>query len=55
MEEIYVLEGTCHCAGRLMYPGDYHRAEAGSIHPPTSTETGSLMLVISSTQNEPLP
>ena len=55
MEELYVLEGTCHCAGRLMYPGDYHRAEAGSIHPPTSTETGSLMLVISSTQNEPLP
>ena len=54
MEELYVLEGTCHCAGRLMYPGDYHRAEAGSIHPPTSTETGSLMLVISSTQNEPL-
>jgi anti-sigma factor ChrR (cupin superfamily) len=55
MEELYVLEGTCHCAGRLMYPGDYHRAEAGSIHPPTSTETGSLMLVISSTQNESLP
>lgn len=55
MEELYVLEGTCHCAGHLMYPGDYHRAEAGSIHPPTSTETGSLMLVISSTQNEPLP
>jgi anti-sigma factor ChrR (cupin superfamily) len=52
MEELYVLEGTCHCAGRLMYPGDYHRAEAGSIHPPTSTETGSLMLVISSAQNE---
>jgi anti-sigma factor ChrR (cupin superfamily) len=55
MEELYVLEGTCHCAGRLMYPGDYHRAEVGSIHPPTSTETGSLMLVISSTQNESLP
>jgi anti-sigma factor ChrR (cupin superfamily) len=54
MEELYVLEGTCHCAGRLMYPDDYHRAETGSIHPPTSTETGSLMLVISSTQNEPL-
>ncbi|MDN5941638.1 MAG: cupin domain-containing protein, partial [Nitrospira sp.] len=55
MEELYVLEGTCHCAGRLMYPGDYHRAEAGSIHPPTWTETGSLMLVISSTHNEMLP
>ena len=55
MEELYVLEGACHCAGRLMYAGDYHRAEAGSVHPPTSTETGSLMLVISSTQNEPRP
>jgi quercetin dioxygenase-like cupin family protein len=55
MEELYVLEGTCHCGGRLMHPGDYHRAEAGSIHPPTSTETGSVMLVISSTQKGPLP
>ncbi|NOS81739.1 MAG: cupin domain-containing protein [Nitrospira sp.] len=54
MEELFVLEGTCHCAGRLMHAGDYHRAEAGSVHPPTSTETGSLMLVISSTQNQPL-
>lgn len=54
-EEVYVLDGSCHCGGRLMHPGEYHRAEAGSVHPPTWTETGSLMLVMSSTQNEPLP
>jgi hypothetical protein len=33
----------------------YEPLLAGSVHPPTSTETGSLMLVISSIQNEPLP
>ena len=32
----------------------YEPLLAGSIHPSTSTETGSRMLVLSSTQNEPL-
>lgn len=51
-EELYVIEGSCYCGGRLLKAGDYHRAEAGSIHLDTHTEEGSLMLVISSMQNE---
>lgn len=53
-EEILVLEGSCYCGGRLMQKGDYHRAEAGSIHLDTHTDEGSLMLIITSTQNETL-
>jgi quercetin dioxygenase-like cupin family protein len=53
-EELYVLEGSCYCGGRLLGPGDYHRAEAGSIHLDTHTEEGSLMLMIASVQNEML-
>jgi len=37
-EELYVLEGSCDCGGRLLRQGDYHRAEAGSIHLDTHTD-----------------
>jgi quercetin dioxygenase-like cupin family protein len=53
-EEIFVLEGSCYCAGRLLRAGDYHRAEAGSLHLDTRTDEGSLMLVMSSNRNEML-
>ncbi len=53
-EELYVLEGTCYCGGRLLYPGDYHRAEADTIHYETSTVNGCMMLVIFSPTNEML-
>lgn len=53
-EELYVLEGTCYCGGRVLYPGDYHRAEADTIHEETSTIDGCLMLVIFSPTNEML-
>ena len=51
-EELYVIEGSCYCGGRLLKAGDYHRAEAGSIHLDTHTDEGSLMLLITSVQNE---
>jgi quercetin dioxygenase-like cupin family protein len=51
-EELFVIEGSCYCGGRLLKAGDYHRAEAGSIHLDTHTDEGSLMLLITSTQNE---
>jgi len=51
-EELFVLEGSCYCGGRLLKAGDYHRAEAGSIHTDTHTDEGSLMLLITSVQNE---
>lgn len=52
VEELYVLEGGCSIAGRDMVVGDYHRAEAGTVHHDTSTDEGCLLLAISSPQNE---
>ncbi len=53
-EEFYVLEGTCFCGGQLLHPGDYHRAEIGTVHDETSSEDGCLMLIIFSPNNEML-
>src|SRR5262245_61716604 len=54
-EELVVIEGSCYCGGKLLQKGDYHRAEAGSVHLDTGTDDGSLMLIITSVQNEMLP
>ncbi|GJL71966.1 MAG: hypothetical protein NMNS01_11650 [Nitrosomonas sp.] len=51
---IYVLEGTCQFDEQLLQPGDYHRADAGSIHNQTATKDGCLMLMIFSPNNEML-
>lgn len=53
-EELLVIEGSCYCGSKLLRKGDYHRAEAGSIHLNTYTDDGSLMLLITSVQNEML-
>jgi anti-sigma factor ChrR (cupin superfamily) len=45
IEELYVLEGDCYCAGQCLHAGDYHRAEGGSTHGATFTEHGCLMIV----------
>jgi hypothetical protein len=54
VEEIYVLEGSCVCAGRLMQAGDYHRAEASSTHPDTLSDRGCLALIMTSSKNKPV-
>ncbi|MCW5799097.1 MAG: Cupin7 domain-containing protein [Nitrospira sp.] len=54
VEELYVLEGSCLCAGEFLQVGDYHRAEAGTVHPVTSSEEGCLALVMTSSKNEPI-
>ena len=54
LEEFYVLEGSCLCAGEVLQVGDYHRAEAGTVHPVTSSEQGCLALVMTSSKNEPI-
>ncbi|GJL67315.1 MAG: hypothetical protein NPIRA05_22860 [Nitrospirales bacterium] len=51
-EEFYILEGTLCCGGHVLYPGDYHRAETGTVHHETSTEDGCLMLMIFSPNKE---
>lgn len=53
-EEFYILEGTCDVDGQLLQTGDYHRAEADSIHYKTATKDGCLMLIIFSPDNEML-
>jgi anti-sigma-K factor RskA len=54
VEEIYVLEGSCICAGRLLEVGDYHRAEPSSLHPDTTSEQGCLALIMTSSRNKPI-
>ena len=54
VEELSVLESGYSIAGHEMTVGDYHRAEAGTVHHDTSTDDGCLLLVISSPQNEML-
>lgn len=46
VEQIFVLEGDCRIHGEVLGPGDYHRAEAGSIHENTYTEGGTRFLLI---------
>lgn len=53
-EELFILEGGCFSGGRELRAGDYHRAEAGSVHYDTSSDDGCLALVVSSPQNEML-
>ncbi len=53
-EELFVLEGGCVCQGQALFPGDYHRSDAQSIHGETSTEDGCTLLVIFSPRNQPV-
>lgn len=51
-EELFVLEGGCLCQGQALFPGDYHRSEADSIHGETTTQDGCTLLIIFSPHNE---
>ncbi len=46
LEEIFLLDGSCHCQGTRLVAGDYHRAGGGSEHHDTTTDEGCLMLVV---------
>ena len=54
VEQFFVIEGDCHVAGQKLTPGDYHRAEAGSIHESTYTVDGTLFLLIAPERYEVL-
>jgi anti-sigma factor ChrR (cupin superfamily) len=45
-EQLFILEGDCHLQGEVLGPGDYHRAEDGSIHDSTFTVGGTTFLLI---------
>lgn len=52
VEELFVLEGGCVCEGQALFPGDYHRSEADSLHRETSTDDGCLLLITFSPRNK---
>ena len=52
VEESYVLEGDVTISGVEMKPGDYCRAEPGSIHTGISTRGGCQFITIVSERNE---
>ncbi len=52
MEELFVLEGGCVCEGVALFPGDYHRSDANSVHGETSTDDGCTLLLMFSPNNE---
>jgi len=54
VEQVFVLEGDCSIAGQTLMPGDFHRAEAGSIHETTYTVEGTLFLLIAPERYEVL-
>ena len=54
VEEIYIVEGSCICAGRPLRAGDYFRAEPSSTHAATYSERGCLALIMTSSKNKPI-
>ena len=47
-EHCYVISGDILIAGRRIMAGDYHRAEAGSVHEDLSSEGGCVLLIVES-------
>ncbi|HMG33021.1 MAG TPA: cupin domain-containing protein [Blastocatellia bacterium] len=47
-EQVLVLEGDCNINEQKLGPGDFHYAEAGSVHDSTYTVTGTMFLLIAS-------
>jgi anti-sigma factor ChrR (cupin superfamily) len=48
VEQFFVIEGDCRVQGEKLGPGDFHRAEAGSIHESTYTVDGTMFLLMAS-------
>ncbi|MCK6681244.1 MAG: cupin domain-containing protein [Thermoanaerobaculia bacterium] len=51
-EEVYVLEGTVWVNGVLLRAGDYCRSEKGTVETGTYSETGGMILSVSSDRDE---
>ena len=52
VEEILVLEGDLHLHGVVMRPGDYCRAEPESVHQETFSESGCVLLQLTSQHDQ---
>ncbi len=51
-EQCYVIDGDIEMGGQLFREGDYIRAGAGSIHEGIYSESGCVLLILSSQRNE---
>ena len=54
VEEVHILHGEIWVDGRKLGPGDYNRAEAGSIDKSVCTLTGCTAFVVTSTRDRML-
>jgi len=52
IEELFMLSGDLHVENQIMRAGDYCRADAGSIHGETFSDTGCLFLMMASQENQ---
>jgi DNA-directed RNA polymerase specialized sigma24 family protein len=52
VEELHLLQGELEINDRKLVPGDYHRAEAGSIDVRVRSETGCTCVLITSIRDE---
>lgn len=46
VEQFFILEGDCSVCGETLGPGDYHRAQAGTVHETTYTVNGTMFLLV---------
>lgn len=51
-EQCYVLEGDLRAGDLIMHAGDYQCLPAGTVHGVQSTESGCLLLIVSSMHDE---
>ena len=52
IEELFMLSGDLHVESQVMRAGDYCRADSGSIHGETFSDTGCLFLMMASQENQ---
>jgi hypothetical protein len=52
VEELYLLEGVLIIDDKTLYPGDYFRAEVGSVDHRVWSRTGCTCILLTSTQDE---
>jgi len=52
IEELFLLSGDLHVEDQVMYAGDYCRADLGSVHDASYTESGCLFLLMASPDNQ---
>ncbi len=50
-EQVYVLSGDLHIGAQRLGPGDFHHADAGTVHGVNYSEAGCVILAVISTED----